>query len=112
MLLCYVTDRHSLAATESGDSNKSLSSKIEAAAAAGVDWIQIREKDLSGRDCALLTREALQRAARSQAGNAARTHIIVHNRPDIGLPENADGVHPGEKSSPAAGAKRLVVAPR
>ncbi len=109
MLLCYVTDRHSLAATESGDSNKSLSSKIEAAAAAGVDWIQIREKDLSGRDCALLTREALQRAAKSQAGNAARTHIIVNDRLDIALTENADGVHLGEKSLPVAEAKRLVV---
>ena len=109
MVLCYVTDRRSLAAPESGDSNKSLSSKIEAAAAAGVDWIQIREKDLSGRDCSLLTREALQRAAKSQAGSAARTRIIVNDRVDVALTENADGVHLGEKSLPVAEAKRLVV---
>jgi len=109
MVLCYVTDRHSLAATESGEPQKSLSSKIEAAAAAGVDWIQIREKDLSGRDCALLTREALQRATKSQAGRAARTRIIVNDRVDVALTENADGAHLGEKSLPVAEAKRLVV---
>lgn len=84
-------------------------SKIEAAAAAGVDWIQIREKDLSGRDCALLTREALQRATKSQASDAARTRIIVNDRLDVALSESAGGVHLGEKSLPAAEAKRLVV---
>jgi thiamine-phosphate pyrophosphorylase len=109
MVLCYVTERRSLAATESGEPQKTLLWKIEAAAAAGVDWIQIREKDLSGRDCALLTRETLQRAAKAQAGNAARTHIIVNDRLDVALTEHADGVHLGEKSLPVAEAKRLVV---
>ena len=84
-------------------------SKIEAAASGGIDWIQIREKDLSGRDCALLTREALQQAAESQASDAARTRIIVNDRLDVALSENANGVHLGEKSLPAAEAKRLVV---
>jgi len=109
MLLCYVTDRQSLAATESGEPRKALLLRIEGAAAAGVDWIQIREKDLSGRDCASLTREALQRAAKSEAGRAARTRIIVNDRLDVALTENADGVHLGEKSLPVAEAKRLVV---
>jgi thiamine-phosphate pyrophosphorylase len=109
MVLCYVTNRHSFAATESGEPQKTLLLKIEAAAAAGVDWIQIREKDLSGRDCALLTREALQRAAKSRAGNQARTRIIVNDRLDVALAENAGGVHLGEKSLPVAEAKRLVV---
>jgi len=108
MLLCYVTDRHSQAATESGDSQAALLLRIETAAAAGVDWIQIREKDLSGRDCALLTRDALQRAAKSEAGNAARTRIFVNDRLDVALSENADGVHLGEKSLPVAEAKRLL----
>jgi thiamine-phosphate pyrophosphorylase len=109
MVLCYVTDRRSLAATESGDLQKSLLTKIEAAAGAGVDWIQVREKDLSGRDCSLLTREALQRTAKSQASNAARTRIFVNDRLDVALTESADGVHLGEKSLPLAEAKRLVV---
>ena len=109
MFVCYVTDRHGLAATESGDSQKILLLKIEEAAAAGVDWIQIREKDLSGRDCGLLTREALQRAAKWRAGNEGRTRIIVNDRLDVALSESADGVHLGEKSLPVAEANRLVV---
>jgi thiamine-phosphate pyrophosphorylase len=108
LVLCYVTDQHNLAAAESGEAQKILLLKIEAAAAAGVDWIQIREKDLSARDCASLTREALQRAAKSQAGHAARTRIIVNDRLDVTLTENAGGVHLGDKSLPLAEAQRLV----
>ena len=108
MLICYVTDRHSFATTESREPQKTLLLKIEAAAATGVDWIQIREKDLSGRDCAQLTREALQRTAKLRAGNAARTCIIVNDRLDVALTENAGGVHLGEKSLPLAEAKRLL----
>jgi thiamine-phosphate pyrophosphorylase len=108
-VLCYVTDRHSLATTESGDSQKNLLSKIEAAVAAGADWIQIREKDLLGRDCGLLTRKALLCVAKSQAGSAARTRIIVNDRLDVALTEKAGGAHLGEKSLPVTEAKRLVV---
>jgi thiamine-phosphate pyrophosphorylase len=85
--------------------------KIGAAAAAGVDWIQIREKDLSGRDCGLLTREALQRAAKSQASNAAATRILVNDRVDVALSERAAGVHLGENSLPLSETKRLVSTP-
>jgi len=81
---------------------------METAAAAGVDWIQIREKDLSGRDCGLLTREALQRAAKSRAGNAAPTRILVNDRLDVALSEGAGGVHLSENSLPLPEAKRLV----
>jgi thiamine-phosphate pyrophosphorylase len=84
--------------------------KMETAAAAGVDWIQIREKDLSGRDCGLLTREALQRAAKSPASNAAPTSILVNDRLDVALSEGAGGVHLGENSLPLPEAKRLVKA--
>jgi len=81
---------------------------METAAAAGVDWIQIREKDLSGRDSGLLTREALQRAAKSLASNAAPTRILVNDRLDVALSEGAGGVHLSENSLPLPEAKRLV----
>jgi thiamine-phosphate pyrophosphorylase len=80
------------------------------AAAAGVDWIQIREKDLSGRNCGLLTRKALQRAAKSPASNRAPTRILVNDRLDVALSEGASGVHLGENSLPLPEAKRLVKA--
>jgi thiamine-phosphate pyrophosphorylase len=107
-LLCYVTDRRSLPDVESTDQWKALLSKIGAAAEAGVDWIQIREKDLSGRDCSLLTREALRHAARFSAGKATATRVLVNDRLDVALAERANGVHLGEKSLPLAETMRLV----
>ncbi len=107
-LLCYVTDRHNFAATDSREAHETLLSKIAAAADAGVDWIQIREKDLSGRDCSSLTREALQRATKSSARKTAPTRILVNDRLDVAISESAGGVHLGEKSLPLAEAKRLV----
>jgi thiamine-phosphate pyrophosphorylase len=83
-------------------------SKIEAAARAGVDWIQIREKDLSGRDCASLAQEVLLRAAKSRARNGASARILVNDRLDVALSERAGGVHLGEKSLPPSEAKRLA----
>ena len=109
-LLCYVTDRHSLSGIASGEEQETLLHKIGTAAAAGVDWLQIREKDLSGRDCGLLTRKALQLAARSPASNTVPTCILVNDRLDVALSEHAGGVHLGENSLPLPDAKRLVKA--
>ncbi len=107
-LLCYVTDRHSLAAFESRESQETLLSKIGAAAAAGVDWIQIREKDLLGKECGLLTRKALQQAAKLPAGNTAPTRILVNDRLEVALSEHAGGVHLSENSLPLREAMRLA----
>ena len=108
--LCYVTDRSGLSGFEAREAQETLLLRMETVAAAGVDWIQIREKDLSGRDCGLLTREALQRAAKSSASNAAPTRILVNDRLDVALSEGAGGVHLGENSLPPPEAKRLVKA--
>jgi thiamine-phosphate pyrophosphorylase len=108
--ICYVTDRSGLSGGEAGEAQETLLLRIETAAAAGVDWIQIREKDLSGRDSGLLTREALQRAVKSPASNAAPARILVNDRLDVALSEGAGGVHLGENSLPLPEAKRLVKA--
>jgi len=108
--LCYVTDRSGLSGFEAREAQETLLLRMETVAAAGVDWVQIREKDLSGRDCGLLTREALQRAAKSSASNAAPTRILVNDRLDVALSEGAGGVHLGENSLPPPEAKRLVKA--
>jgi len=107
-LLCYVTERRSLTEVNPAEQLQALLSKIEAAVEAGVDWIQIREKDLSGKDCSSLTREALQRAAKPSAGKTFATRILVNDRLDVALAERAGGVHLGEKSLPLAESKRLV----
>ena len=107
-LLCYVTDRRSLSESEPRQALETLLSKVEAAVASGVDWIQIREKDLSGRDYAWLTREALHPAAKHEASNGAPAHILVNDRLDVALSERAGGVHLGAKSLPLLEAQRLV----
>ena len=130
-LLCYVTDRRSFGSEEtpetrrSFDPSKTLLEKIAAAAAAGVDWIQIREKDLSGKECSSLTREAMRLAAKSlsRAGAKARispksrgayeqvcNSILVNDRLDVALTAQVDGVHLGEKSLPPEEARRLAKA--
>ena len=103
-----MTDRRNLAAIDSPEAQDTLLLKIGAAADASVDWIQIREKDLSGKDCSSLAREALQRVARSSARKAAPTRILVNDRLDIALSQRAGGVHLGENSLPLAEVKRLV----
>ena len=89
-LLCYVTDRHALA------DSFSLTENIARAVLAGVDWIQIREKDLSARE--LL---ALARAAVKAAGSGA-TRIIINDRLDVALAAGAGGVHLAEASMTVA----------
>jgi thiamine-phosphate pyrophosphorylase len=86
-IICYVTDRKSLAVGEGGEG---VLGKIRAAAAAGVDWVQIREKDLCGRELLALTREAV-----AHRGNA---HVIVNDRLDVALAAGAAGVHLGRES--------------
>jgi thiamine-phosphate pyrophosphorylase len=107
-VLCYVTDRRLLSKVDTKDAREALLRKVEATASAGVDWIQLREKDLSGRDCALLARDALQRVAKSSAGKAVPARLILNDRLDVALAEYAGGVHLGEHGLPAAEAKRLA----
>jgi thiamine-phosphate pyrophosphorylase len=107
-ILCYVTDRHNLPVPDPQSSNEPLLLKIEAAARAGVDWIQLREKDLSASECASLTRQALLRVERPSSGPTRQARILVNDRLDVALTERAGGVHLGERSLPIEEAKRLL----
>lgn len=112
-ILCYVTDRRGLRLAPGENPVDALLGKIEASAAAGVDWIQLREKDLSGKGCAALTREALLRVARtaSPAGRPPRIsvqRILINDRLDVALAERAGGVHLGENSLSVKEARRLI----
>ena len=111
-ILCYVTDRHSLRIAPGENPVDALLTKAEAAAAAGVDWIQLREKDLSGKDCAVLASQALRRFAQTAIGSRSRgipaPRILINDRLDVALAERAAGVHLGENSLPVREAKRLI----
>jgi len=92
------------------DSLQPLLDKIELLVAAGIDWIQLREKDLSGKQSAMLTREALRVVSRraDQAQTPAR--ILVNDRLDVAIAEQSGGVHLGENSLRASDANRLTQA--
>jgi thiamine-phosphate pyrophosphorylase len=95
-ILCYVTDRRAFSARAE---NAALIAQIRAAAEAGVDWIQIREKDLTGRELLKLAADAL---AAIRAIPNSKTRILINDRLDISIAARADGVHLGEKSLPAS----------
>ena len=107
-MLCYVTDRHSLRTANPANSLPALIQKIEEVVAAGIDWVQIREKDLPARELAALTREALRIVAKYSVNRSSPIRVLVNDRLDVAIAERADGVHLGEKSLPVAEAKRLV----
>ena len=88
MLLYYITDRKSLAGTDAQQRNRLLA-RIGEAARAGVDYIQLREKDLAARDLERLARDAV-RATRE---NSATAKLLVNGRADVALASRADGVH-------------------
>jgi thiamine-phosphate pyrophosphorylase len=109
-ILCYVTDRSSLSVAGQENCAEALLQTIEAATAAGIDWIQIREKDLSGKECAALTREALRRVAQASFNTSGAPRVLVNDRLDVALAERAGGVHLGENSLPVEDARRLIAA--
>ena len=92
-VLCYVTDR---TAPQGGSQSAvdKVRAKICIVAAAGVDWIQIREKDLPTRELLTLAADAVRIAHAASDG----PRVILNDRLDIALAAGADGVHLGGES--------------
>ncbi len=93
--LCYITDRKAL-------QPENLAWRIREAVHAGVDLVQIREKDLPTRDLTALVSQAVESARGSE------TRILVNDRLDIALALGAAGVHLGAQSMPAEAARRIA----
>lgn len=101
-----MTSRHAIDKARVPSAGDSVSQKIRApaayalletvrkAAAAGIDWVQIREKDLEARTLADLVRLAVADTRETGAS------ILVNDRLDVALAAGAAGVHLGETSLP------------
>jgi thiamine-phosphate pyrophosphorylase len=87
-LLYYITDRSQFPGDE-GARRHALLAKAAEAARAGVDYIQLREKDLSARELETLARQVVA-AVRE---NSPSTHLLINSRTDVALAAGADGVH-------------------
>src|ERR1700751_4071584 len=57
----------------------------------GVDYIQIREKDISARELFEFTLAVLE--CRAKEANHLQTKILVNSRFDVAIATGADGVH-------------------
>lgn len=66
---------------------------------AGVNWVQIREKDMDGRELVELARAAVALAARVEK-HEAQARIILNDRLDVALAAGCGGVHLGRESAP------------
>jgi len=87
LLLCYITDRRQFRGS-SADQIQQLLARITDCAAAGVDYIQLREKDLSARELEKLAVKALA----ALPGNSP-SKLLINSRLDVALACGAHGVH-------------------
>ena len=71
-------------------------------AAAGVDLIQLREKEMEAGDL-IRTAEPLVEACR-----AAGVPFVMNDRPDVALAVGADGVHVGQNDLPVSAVRRIL----
>ncbi len=96
LLLYYITDRKAFPGDERARRTRLLD-KIAEAASQGVNYIQLREKDLSTRDLEALAREAMQiigekrKLATDYCPPA--TALLINSRTDVALATAAGGVH-------------------
>jgi len=94
-LLYYITDRTQFPGEETAR-RQALLAKIAEAARAGVDYIQLREKDLSTKELESLAREAVCAIGEVKLATDHRpptTALLINSRTDIALAVGADGVH-------------------
>jgi thiamine-phosphate pyrophosphorylase len=95
-VICYVTDGLALGAGDPNAIRDALVSVVRKAAAAGVNWVQLREKHLSAREMTSLARKTIAIAAAA----GATTRVIINDRLDVAIAAGAAGIHLGWESVP------------
>ncbi len=130
-LLCYITDRRQLKSV-------SLSTVIREMLRAGVEVVQIREKDLATRELLAVVEEALKSEAEAACATGRNVHlglnavntaapirrhpgvwdqgregarIVVNDRLDVALAAGSNGVHLGGPSMPVNVVRRIAPRP-
>jgi thiamine-phosphate pyrophosphorylase len=102
LLLYYITDRKQFPGTAL-EQEQQLLQKIAECARAGVDFIQLREKDLGARE---LERLATKAIAAIPVGSATR--LLINTRTDVALAAEAHGVHLPAGDLPASEVRPIL----
>ncbi|HWC15492.1 MAG TPA: thiamine phosphate synthase [Terriglobales bacterium] len=110
MFLYYITDRTQLS-DNSETATRMLLDRITAAASAGIDAIQIREKDLPTRDLVNLSTKAAEIVRRENSLKSGKcvTRLLVNSRADVVVASGADGVHLRSDDIPPAEARSMFM---
>jgi len=103
-LLYYITDRSAFPGDEHARRRR-LMDKISEAASEGIDYLQLREKDLPAAQLESLAHQAMRVISRERklltGHGPLTTALLINSRTDIALAVNADGVHlPADDISP------------
>jgi thiamine-phosphate pyrophosphorylase len=111
--LYYITDRTAFAGSEAVK-KRLLLDRITEAARFGVDFIQLREKDLAPgelEELSLAAVQAVQAGAKMssvEVSSVSRTRLLINARLDVALACGADGVHLPANDVSAAECRRIV----
>jgi thiamine-phosphate pyrophosphorylase len=107
VIRCLVTDRRRLCGEHAPIvvARRALVALVERACADGVDFVQVRERDLEARDLAALVADVVA------AARGSRTRVLVNDRVDVALACGADGVHLRADSMPVPAVRRLAPPP-
>jgi thiamine-phosphate diphosphorylase len=103
-MICLVTDRRRLAGADATPAamRACLAAQVRQAVDAGIDLIQVRERDLDAGALAALVTELLALTS------GTSTRLVVNDRIDVALACRADGVHLRGDSIPIPEARRLA----
>jgi thiamine-phosphate pyrophosphorylase len=106
VIVHLVTDRRRLVggAACTSTTRECLMQQIRYAVDAGIDLVQIRERDLDARELSALVRDAVACA------RGTPTRIVVNDRADVALACGAAGVHLRSDSAPASSIRAIAPA--
>jgi len=102
LLLYYITDRGQFPGPESRRGER-LIERIAQAARVGIDYIQVREKDLPSRELEQLAQVIVQRVREG----GSTTRVVINSRTDVALAAGADGVHLRSRDVSPADVQRI-----
>jgi thiamine-phosphate pyrophosphorylase len=107
LLLYYISDRTQFPGNEA-ERCRQLLTRLSEAMRYGVDYLQLREKDLSSRDLEGFARQLRTENRQLKTENRQlKTVLLINSRIDVAIAAGADGVHLRSHDVSAADARAV-----